>query len=105
MQRNPWLYLVPRGLRIILPIIKNITNKKNIRIVSFMNPLPDSEPLEVHKISPSTQPDEIHAIVQTTFYQSNIISLCEIYIGYFWIPNRSFNKLRCRIFDSIISTE
>jgi len=52
-----FLYLVPRGLRIILPIIKNIAKKKNIRIVSFMNPLPDLEPLEVHKISPSTQPD------------------------------------------------
>lgn len=51
-----FLYLVPRGLRIVLPIIQKI-QRRNIRVVTYMSPLPGIEPVAVHKISPQSQPD------------------------------------------------
>jgi ubiquinone/menaquinone biosynthesis C-methylase UbiE len=43
-----FMYLIPRGLRLISPILANI--KHPIRIVTFMNPLPFITPTESVKI-------------------------------------------------------
>jgi hypothetical protein len=47
-----FFYFIPRGLRLILPMLRRITH--NIRVASFMNPLPGLEPTSVHMISPKT---------------------------------------------------
>lgn len=44
-----FLYLIPRGLRIILPILQAIPRK--IRVVTYMAPLPEEvEPLRIIKV-------------------------------------------------------
>jgi len=44
-----FLYLVPRGLRLILPLLKSIPHP--IKVVTYMSPLPDSEkPLQHIKV-------------------------------------------------------
>lgn len=50
-----FMYLIPRGLRLILPLLKAIDHP--IRVVTFMNPLPDIEPLKSEKISPPQHPE------------------------------------------------
>jgi 16S rRNA A1518/A1519 N6-dimethyltransferase RsmA/KsgA/DIM1 with predicted DNA glycosylase/AP lyase activity len=50
-----FMYLIPRGLRLILPLLKSIDHP--IRVVSFMNPLPDIEPVKSEKISPPQHPE------------------------------------------------
>ena len=51
-----FLYLVPRGLRIILPLLKRFGRKK--RVVTYMSPFPDSEkPLRVVKVSTEQHPE------------------------------------------------
>ena len=57
-----FLYLVPRGLRIILPILKNLANSKQIilRCVTYMSPFPSNDGvklIEINKISTSSHPD------------------------------------------------
>lgn len=44
-----FLYLIPRGLRIVLPILQSIPHR--IRVVTYMSPFPDSvKPIEVIKV-------------------------------------------------------
>jgi len=50
-----FMYLIPRGLRLILPKLRSIDHP--IRIVTFMNPLPDVEPIKVEKISTAQHPE------------------------------------------------
>ena len=51
-----FLYLVPRGLRIILPLLKRVGRR--LRVVTYMSPFPDSEkPLRVIKVSTEQHPE------------------------------------------------
>ena len=50
-----FLYLVPRGLRIILPILKSIPHK--VRVVTYMSPFPEETPVHIHKIATAQHPD------------------------------------------------
>lgn len=50
-----FLYLVPRGLRIILPHLQSI--KHSIRVVTYMAPLPDIAAVSVSKVSTATHPE------------------------------------------------
>lgn len=50
-----FLYLVPRGLRIILPHLQSI--KHPIRVVTYMAPLPGVEALSVTKVSTPSHPE------------------------------------------------
>jgi len=57
-----FLYLVPRGLKIILQILQNLANKKQItlRCVTYMSPFPSSNGvhlIEINKISTASHPD------------------------------------------------
>ena len=57
-----FLYLVPRGLRIILPILQNLATTKQVslRCVTYMSPFPTSNGvilIEVSKISTESHPD------------------------------------------------
>jgi len=55
-----FLYLVPRGLRIILPILKAVATNSNrrLRVVTYMAPFPESEhPLRVVKVSTEQHPE------------------------------------------------
>ena len=45
-----FLYLIPRGLRIILPYIKNLGKK--VKVVTYMSPFPDEVvPVQVVKVT------------------------------------------------------
>lgn len=48
-----FLYLIPRGLRLILPIIKQQC-KNSVRIVTYMSPLPEETPVSVVKVNTSS---------------------------------------------------
>lgn len=51
-----YLYLVPRGLRIILPILKAIN--RPIRVITYMAPFPDVEvPIRCIKCTSEGHPD------------------------------------------------
>ncbi len=50
-----FLYLVPRGLRIILPHLQTIPRK--IRVITYMSPLPDVAPISVTKVSTAAHPE------------------------------------------------
>mmetsp|Transcript_3941 Transcript_3941/g.6171 ORF Transcript_3941/g.6171 Transcript_3941/m.6171 type:complete len:161 (-) Transcript_3941:91-573(-) len=51
-----YLYLIPRGLRIILPLLKSLG--KPIRVITYMSPFPDTEtPIEVIKCTSEMHPD------------------------------------------------
>lgn len=50
-----FLYLVPRGLRIVHPILKTI--KHRIRVVTYMSPLPEETPVSITKIATAQHPD------------------------------------------------
>jgi 16S rRNA A1518/A1519 N6-dimethyltransferase RsmA/KsgA/DIM1 with predicted DNA glycosylase/AP lyase activity len=50
-----FLYLVPRGLRIILPHLQSISHP--IRIVTYMAPLPGIEAEKVVKVSTASHPE------------------------------------------------
>jgi 16S rRNA A1518/A1519 N6-dimethyltransferase RsmA/KsgA/DIM1 with predicted DNA glycosylase/AP lyase activity len=50
-----FLYLVPRGLRIILPHLQSIPHR--IRVVTYMAPLPGLDPANVVKVSTVTHPE------------------------------------------------
>ena len=50
-----FLYLVPRGLRIILPHLQSITHK--IRVVTYMSPFPELVPISVTKVSTAAHPE------------------------------------------------
>lgn len=57
-----FLYLVPRGLRLILQMLQNVANTKQIvlKCVTYMSPFPTTEGaklIEINKISTSTHPD------------------------------------------------
>ena len=51
-----YLYLVPRGLRIIQSILKSLT-QKNIRVLTYMSPLPEGKPISIHKVSTASHPE------------------------------------------------
>jgi ubiquinone/menaquinone biosynthesis C-methylase UbiE len=55
-----FLYLIPRGLKLILPMLMNIQHR--IRIVTYMSPLPNLTPIEVFKVS------AIHSEAQWPLY-------------------------------------
>lgn len=44
-----FMYLIPRGLRLILPMLAKISRR--IKVVTFMNPLPGISPTKVEKVS------------------------------------------------------
>ena len=51
-----FLYLVPRGLRIVLPLLKALG--RPLRVVTYMAPFPESErPLRVVKVSTEQHPE------------------------------------------------
>lgn len=50
-----FMYLIPRGLKIILPIIQAIPHP--IRVVTYMSPLPEIPYARKDKISPLGHPD------------------------------------------------
>lgn len=51
-----FLYLVPRGLRLILPILQNCPNR--IRVVTYMSPLPaEISPIHVVKVGTQQHPE------------------------------------------------
>ncbi|RYY88342.1 methyltransferase domain-containing protein [archaeon] len=50
-----FMYLIPRGLKLILPIIQAIPHP--IRVVTYMSPLPDVPFVSRNKISPASHPD------------------------------------------------
>ena len=52
-----FLYLVPRGLKIILPILKGL--KKKLRVVTYMSPFPSAEIkyAQVVKVSTAAHPE------------------------------------------------
>lgn len=66
-----FLYLVPRGLRIVLPLIRKIP-RDNIRVVTYMSPFPSDgdggiEPVAIHKVSPEAQSDAQWPLFVYTF--------------------------------------
>jgi 16S rRNA A1518/A1519 N6-dimethyltransferase RsmA/KsgA/DIM1 with predicted DNA glycosylase/AP lyase activity len=61
-----YLYLVPRGLRLVLPLIQQI-KRNNIRVVTYMSPFPGIEALEVHKISTAHHPEAMWPIYVYVF--------------------------------------
>jgi ubiquinone/menaquinone biosynthesis C-methylase UbiE len=50
-----FLYLVPRGLRIVLPLLKALDHR--IRVVTYMSPLPEETPVSITKVSTVQHPD------------------------------------------------
>jgi len=55
-----FLYLVPRGLRIILPLLRSVATStgRTLRVVTYMAPFPESEhPLRVVKVSTEQHPE------------------------------------------------
>ena len=57
-----FLYLVPRGLRLILPLLQNVANRKQtiLRCVTYMSPFPTNngvQLIEINKISTSSHQD------------------------------------------------
>lgn len=50
-----FLYLIPRGLRIILPHLQSIPHK--IRVVTYMSPLPGLTALSTTKMSTAAHPE------------------------------------------------
>jgi hypothetical protein len=52
-----FLYLVPRGLRLIYPLLKNIGHK--VRIVTYMSPLPGEEAVTTVKIATRSHPEAL----------------------------------------------
>lgn len=51
-----YLYLVPHGLRRMLTIIKKIP-RRNIRVVTYMSPFEDIDPIQIKHVSPVNHPD------------------------------------------------
>ena len=50
-----FLYLIPRGLRQIIPLLKQMTHP--IRVVSYMAPLPGEQPVHKETVQLDHQPD------------------------------------------------
>lgn len=50
-----FLYLIPRGLRLILPKLKAIHH--HFRVVTYMSPLPDSTPSKIVKVTSALHPE------------------------------------------------
>lgn len=50
-----FLYLVPRGLRIFLPMLKALN--KPVRVVTYMSPLPGEIPEKILKIQTASHQD------------------------------------------------
>lgn len=51
-----YLYLIPRGLRIILPVLKALG--KPLRVITYMAPFPESEtPVETFQVTSTKHPD------------------------------------------------
>ena len=51
-----FMYLIPRGLSIMLPILQSAL-KGNTRVVTYMSPLSGLEPIEIVKVSTAAHPD------------------------------------------------
>jgi ubiquinone/menaquinone biosynthesis C-methylase UbiE len=49
-----FLYLVPRGLRIILPQLKALGR---VRVVTYMAPFPEEQPVRVVKVGTASHPE------------------------------------------------
>ena len=49
-----FLYLIPRGLKLVEPILLTVGRK--IRVVTYMSPLPNQTPLKVEKVSTEAHP-------------------------------------------------
>ena len=88
-----FLYLVPRGLRIILPILRGL--KKKLRVVTYMSPFPESEikyaqvvkvataahpdsawPLYVYEIDPDAPPEPLNSGPERDFEMAE--KTCEV---------------------------
>jgi hypothetical protein len=80
-----FLYLVPRGLRIILPILQSVCNQsnKNITVVTYMSPFPSEsgiKPLEIVKINTESHPEAqwplyVYELMPNIIYEeSNILT-------------------------------
>ena len=51
-----YLYLIPRGLRIILPVLKALGKK--LRVITYMSPFPESEsPIDTFHVTSAKHPD------------------------------------------------
>lgn len=50
-----FLYLIPRGLKLILPLLQSISHP--IRVVTYMSPLPGVAHLSSAKVNTATHPD------------------------------------------------
>jgi len=51
-----FLYLIPRGLRLILPILLELAEKRSIRVVTYMAPLPGLDPIQQTHVEVEHQP-------------------------------------------------
>jgi precorrin-6B methylase 2 len=51
-----FLYLIPRGLRLMLPILMDLAKKRSIRVVTYMAPLPGLEPIRQTYLEVEHQP-------------------------------------------------
>jgi SAM-dependent methyltransferase len=55
-----FLYLIPRGLRIIKPLLmKQLSHGKTLEVVSYMSPLVDETPTRVERIPVPHQPEAV----------------------------------------------
>ncbi len=52
-----FMYLIPRGLRIFIPILLAMPRNNVIKIVTYMSPLPDLQPKEIIKIATNSHQD------------------------------------------------
>jgi 16S rRNA A1518/A1519 N6-dimethyltransferase RsmA/KsgA/DIM1 with predicted DNA glycosylase/AP lyase activity len=50
-----FLYLIPRGLKIVEPILLNVG--RPIRVVTYMSPLPNQTPVKVEKVGTELHPE------------------------------------------------
>lgn len=69
-----FMYLIPRGLRLILPKLQAIPHP--IRVVTFMNPLPGIEPVSVSKISTAAHPDALWPLFYYEMDNSPSANVC-----------------------------
>ena len=52
-----FMYLIPRGLRIFIPILLSMPRNKIVKIVTYMSPLPDLQPKEIIKVTTNCHQD------------------------------------------------
>lgn len=70
-----FLYLVPRGLRIILPILRKLRHK--IRVVTYMAPFPEEvAPTSIVKVSTASHPEAQWPLYVYGEYEGILILYC-----------------------------